>query len=363
MSSEPSVYQGKPIHRLIAALHDIFLTPLGSRQQKLIVLMVALAFLWMPQHAPVDWDLNTTGFWTNFPNTYISQPNFVYPPWGLLLMLPYRLMQAEGARVVSVIVIGWLAFQQKWSLAHFFAIVLSPYFLVTMSKSNMDILALVLPILLWRGADRSRWQSLGWGLALSMMLLKPQGTMLVCIYFLWNARKRYKELLAPIAIVALVIVPISLVGSPPLALQWLHNVTHPSAQNTFYWSINNISLTRIYSFAGAAAILALAGLILFLFHRYNRLIWTENHTLTSLFITSMFLSPYTSQQSLSAALAFVPSWAALGIQSIGLIWLIVFSNSFYDSIPLAVLGFTFFSLVLYRFPITKGASITGRITQ
>jgi hypothetical protein len=307
----------------------------------------------MPKMYPIDWDLNTIGFWSNFPNTYVN-PNFVYPPWGLILMAPYQLMQAEGARFFSVLVIGWLVHQQKWPLSKFFAVVLSPYFIVAMLKSNMDILVLVLPILLWRRVEGTRWQNIGWGLALSLLLLKPQGALFIWLYLFWISRKRYKEFFLPLIIVALVCIPISLIGSPPLIIQWLSNIMHPSPQNSYYWSINNVSLTYKFTLPGAFLILICASLILIPIFRYTKLEWTNNRTISALLFISMFSSPYTSQQSISSALAFVPSWAANVVQTIGLIFALT-TNSFYDYLPLWVLLFAISSFLLF-IPHVEGST-------
>ena len=80
----------------------------SSRMQLLVVLLVSTLFLWMPQSSPTDWVLYTRGFWDNFPQTYLRNRNLVAPPWGLILLLPYYLMQAGGARVLSVLAIAWL---------------------------------------------------------------------------------------------------------------------------------------------------------------------------------------------------------------------------------------------------------------
>jgi len=106
---------------------NFFKSPVTTRQQKAIIVLVAILFIWMPQLAPIDWNLNTQGFWSNFPDMY-DAPDIVYPPWGLILMLPYWLMGAAGSRILSVITIGWLVTRQNWSLLKFFAIVLSPFF-------------------------------------------------------------------------------------------------------------------------------------------------------------------------------------------------------------------------------------------
>lgn len=328
---------------MVDSLKELFLTPVKNNKQKVIILVVGMIYIFMPQQFPTDWELNTVGFWSNITNTYIHS-NFVYPPWGLILMIPYQIMHAEGARFLSVLVIGWLVMQEKWSLSKFFAIVLSPYFVVTMSKSSIDILVFVFPLLLWKWVDNTKWQIVGWGFALSILLLKPQGGLLVCLYLLWVSRKRYKELIYPLIIVVLVVIPVSLIGSPPLSIQWLVNITHPSNQNQYYWSNNNVSLMDKYTFIGAVFILILLIMVVLILKQLKKLEWANNHTLAALLFGSIFLSPYASQQSVSSAMAFIPSWNAVFIQIIGL--LLAFStNTFRENVPIWILLFAFGALI------------------
>jgi hypothetical protein len=299
-------------------LKELLFTPIDNYRKYFIVFLIAVVFIFMFPGIPNDWELNTAGFWSDVLHTY-KNPNFVYPPWGLILMLPYKFMRAEGARFFSVLVVGWLAIRHKWSLSKFFAIVLSPFFLFTMMKSNMDIFVFVLPILLWDAAAGTILQNIGWGMALSILLIKPQGAVFIWFYLIWITRKKWKELVIPMILVALVTIPVSLLGSPPLIIQWLNNVIHPSKQNQFYWTVNNISLTTKFTLPRAALILALVSLILLLLVRLKKMRWTSNHTIASLLLSSMLLSPYTSQQSISSALAFIPSWGAVLVSIIELI--------------------------------------------
>lgn len=326
-------------------LQEIFTTPVSSYRKKIIILVVAAAFLFFPQQEPIDWVLNAEHFWSDVAHPY-ANPDVVYPPWGLILMLPYQWMQAAGARFLSVVVIGWLVIQQKWSLLTFFSIVISPYFFTTMSKSSIDIFVFVLPVLLWRSARGSRWQGIGWGVALSLLLLKPQGAVLIWLYLLWSARRRLKDLLLPLAVVALVILPVSLLGSPPLILQWVRNIANPSPQNQFFWGLNNISLTHQFSFPAAASIVCAAALGLLLLARARRIAWTENHTVAACLFTAMFLSPYASQQSVSSALAFIPSWAAVAVQVVGIVFAF-YNNLFFGYIATWVLLFAVCSMILF----------------
>ena len=326
----------------------VFLTTPDTLIQFLIILVAGLLFIWMPQRYPIDWYLNTRGFWSNFPQTYIDNQNFVYPPWGLILLLPYYFIQAAGARVLSVLTIGWLTHARKWPFSLFFAIILSPYFFRSMVKSNMDILVVVFPILIWEYSHGKRWESIARGISLAMLLLKPQCTFLILVFLLWMDRKEWKKVLTQLGIAALFIVPISLFGSPPLILQWLDNIIHPSAQNQFWWSINNISLTAKYGFIIALGILVLAVLILLLLFKAGIIPWKIEYTTGLLLLFSMFLSPYTSQQSFSSGLAFIPSWPGFILQylSIGFGFL-VFRN--YDNVPLFSLSVAFISLLLFLF--------------
>lgn len=301
--------------RLRRAFQEIFFaSPIGLKQAA-VILVVAAAFVWMPQSYPIDWDLNARGFWSDIPRAYLDNPNAVYPPWGLILMVPYYLMQPVGARVLSVITIGWLAFDRDWPLSRFLSIVLSPYFLMTMTKSGIDIFVMVLPVLLWEISAGRRWSNIGRGVALASLLLKPQCTILMVLYLLGRSRRQWKDLLVQAGIVGLIVIPISFVGSPPLWFQWMRNLTEPSAQNRFFWSINNVSLTTRLGFAAGAAFLILVGILVH-FLRTRRLIgWGSDQRTGALLLSSMFLMPYTSQQSLSGGLAFIPSW--IGVFLIG----------------------------------------------
>jgi hypothetical protein len=101
--------------------------------------------------------------------------------------------------------------------------------------------------------------------------------------------------------------PISLIGSPPLAIQWLENIANPDPNNVSWW-INNISLHEFVPYWGSILILLICAGILWGIFRWRQKRWTRDHTYASLFLGSMFLSPYASQQSFSSPMAFVPSW-------------------------------------------------------
>jgi hypothetical protein len=297
----------------LGQIKDLFTTPIVSRQQFGVILFLAFLYIFIPQIPPIDWNLYNENFWSAGLYAYNNQ-TIVSPPWAFILMFPYYLMRAEGARAFSVLVIGWLSYRRSWSLAKFLAIILSPFFLVTMSKSNMDILVLVLPILLWETAQGTRWQTLGRGLALSLLLLKPQGAILIWLYLLWTGRDDWRGLVKPMLIVALLTMPISMVGSPPLILQWINNLVIPDPQNAFYLSINNMSFSSYYSLTAALALLLVSFSSLFALMKWKMKRWCNEHTIASLLLVSMFLSPYTSQQSFSSALAFIPSWVSFFTQ-------------------------------------------------
>lgn len=339
------------LQALIYYLKQLFITPIASRQQFGVILFLAFLYIFVPQMSPVDWDLNTKDLWATGLNVY-TDPGKVYPPWGLILMVPYYIMRAEGARLFSVLVIGWLSYRRRWSLAMFFTIVLSPFFLVTMSKSNMDILVLVFPILLWETVQGTRWQTVGRGLALSIFLLKPQGAILIWLYLLWTSKEDWQGLIKPLLIVVLLVIPISIIGSPPLFLQWLNNLVIPTPQNEYYWSVNNISLSNYLSPLSAVVVLIILFALLLVTMRLKGKHWSKGHTLASLLLVSMFLSPYTSQQSFSSALAFIPSWGSFFIQSLVLIVSFRFFD-YWDFIPLLILTIGLASLYIHQPVSTK----------
>ena len=299
---------------IIHNIGTIFGTRSYRRIHWLFIALIAMCFIAMPQQPPVDWYLNTHGFWDDIPRTYLNNPNFVYPPWGLVLLLPYLLIGAAGSRVMSVLAVGWLAYRSRWPLWAFLAAVLSPYFFVTMATSNMDVLVTVLPILFWQTAQGKRWEIPVRGLALGFMLLKPQITALVILYLLWSSRAEWKRLLAAGGVAAALVVPISLIGSPPLILQWFNNLLHPSEQNTFFWSINNVSLTSRFGWLIGLVILVTSAALMALLVHKGWVRWSGNLSLAALLLGSMFLMPYSSQQSLSAGLVFVPSWVGWLVQ-------------------------------------------------
>lgn len=343
---------GNRINLFLLEAKKLFCSPITTRQQMGVIVFLAILSIFFPQATPIDWDLNTQNFWSAGLSTY-SDPSVVYPPWALILMVPYYLMRAEGARALSVLVIGWLCYQRRWSLSKFLAIVISPFFLVTMAKSNMDILVIVFPILLWEVVQGTRWQTAGRGLALSLLLLKPQGAILIFIYLLWNSKNDWRGLVKPMLMVALITIPISLIGSPPLILQWIDNLVHPDPQNAYYWSVNNLSFTNYFTPISGVMVVLASFATLYGVMRWRGKSWHRDHTLASLLLISMFLSPYTSQQSFSSGLAFIPSWASFFIQNFVLVTSMKFLD-YFAFLPLILLLIGLASLYFFQ-PLEKSA--------
>lgn len=300
---------------IVRDFNALFTTPIDSRRHWGIIAVVALTFILTPQLTPNDWARNTAGL-TNGLGIY-RDPGYVYPPWGLILLWSYYLMTAVGARVASVLAVGWLAQSRGWSLARFGAIIAGPFFIWTMVLSNVDVLALLLPVVLWESVEGKRWEWLGRGVALAVLLVKPQGSLPIIAYWLWTNRHEWRGLIAPLLLVALVVVPTSLIGSPPLLLQWLDNIRNPSPVNQEFWAINNVSLSDHLGPLPAVVIVGATLTGLYALMRFRERPWTRNHTLSALFLVSMLLSPYASNQGVIVPLAFVPSWPAVLIQYTG----------------------------------------------
>lgn len=298
-------------NRTIAAL---LTTPVDSIYHWGVIIVVALVFVWIPQvEPPNDWARNTAGL-VNGLNLY-QDPGFVYPPWCLILLWPYRLITAPGSRIASVLVVGWLTAQREWTLLRFGAIVASPFFLWTMVISNVDVLALLLPVVLWKASEGKSWQWLGWSISLLILLIKPQGGLVILLYLVWEHRDQAKSLIVPLVAVALTVVPISLLGRPPLILQWLDNIlVNPSNENLYFRSINNVSLTDHVGLIAGVGLVAVAMGGVYVLFRLRARTWTENHKCSSLFLLSMLLGPYSSNQGMIVPLALVPTWWSVAIQ-------------------------------------------------
>lgn len=254
---------------------------------------------------PSDWELNTNDL-LNGLHIY-DNPAYVYPPWALILLWPYRWMTARGSRIAAVLVAAWLVDHRRWTLGHFLLIVLNPYFIFTLLLSNVDVLVLILPIILWEVVEGSRWQATGRGAAMALLLVKPHVGGLVILYWLWQQRKTLKKMIAPLSILGVITIPISLIGHPPLILQWVENLRNPSASNQSSWGFNNIALASDIGVLAAVAVMvivlgALAGLAVY---RHRQV--TSSHIVSALFLAALMVSPYTSHQSVVAAVMLVPS--------------------------------------------------------
>jgi len=180
-----------------------------------------------------------------------------------------------------------------------------------------------------------------------LSLIKPQGMFLIWIYCFWNYRKRWKEMLLPFGIVLLVTVPISLVGSPPLFLQWIDNLLNPNTQNEYWWSVNNLSLTSNLGLFLGLMTLLLATLIVISGRLVGLIQWSRDHLIASLLFLSFFLMPYASQQSVSSAFAFLPSLPGLAIQWVGILIGLRFLD-YNNHVPLFILFFGVVAIFFFR---------------
>ncbi|MCC6803961.1 MAG: DUF2029 domain-containing protein [Anaerolineae bacterium] len=290
----------------------IFTARIASYREWLFILLVAGLFVWMPQVPNTDWELNVSGI---IDGAAVSHnPAYVYPPWALILFLPAYAWGAVGTRVLSVVIVGGLAQRRRWSLLMFFAVILSPLFLWTMTLSSLDVIILVLALLLWE--QTTRWQAISGGLALALLLLKPQVGILLALYWLWTLRRQRQRLLGTLGVAALITLPISLIGSPPLLAQWLTNILHPATGNVEYWLSNNLSLSSRFGLPVAVLVLAL---VFGLAHRLIRLrgVWTSDYTISSLLTVSMLVMPYASSQSAIVPIGLHPSWRVTLLQYVG----------------------------------------------
>lgn len=338
----------------------LFTTPVSTPQHWGIIVLVAVAFIFAPQFDYNDWERNTDGLRDGL--AIYDNENAVYPPWGLVLLWPYYFLTSPGSRVASVLVVGWLASRCRWSLDRFFTIVLSPFFIWTMLLSNIDLLALLLPLILWEAAcdARSPRRRLVWrGVALAILLIKPQGSFLLLLYWILAYRTRWRELALPVGLVALVVISTSLIGDPPLLAQWLDNVRNPSEENQTFWEINNVSLTDAVGPVLATMIVGTTLVCLYGLIQKRRGGWTLNHTYAALLLGAMLLSPYTSNQSLIVPFGLVPSFPAAFLQ-----YVVIFAGSalkvYRDFDPAWTLLFGLMSLWFYQLPRdVRGAGDSG----
>jgi len=289
-------------------LRQFWQLPIRNFRVTGIVIVIALAVIAAPQVDPTDWELNTKYLVDGFD--IYDNPDYVYPPWTLIFFIPYRLMTATGARILAVLVVAWLAHQQQWTFGRFMAIILNPLFVFTMLFSNIDLLVFTFAIVLWEASRDWKMPWIWRGLCLAILIIKPQGSFLLLPYLLWRECNDIPDLAKAIAVGGLLTIPISFLGSPPLLLQWIDNVTNPSTLNEGFWNANNISMTASLGIFWTVLIIGVTfPSLYFLMRQFNKK-WTHNHMVASLLLASMLLSPYTSTQSVIAALAFVPSWIA-----------------------------------------------------
>ena len=160
----------------------IFGAQVASYKQWVVIGVVALLFVFMPQLPNNDWQRNAADIPRGL--ALYQDPAYVYPPWALLLFFPYYLLTAAGARVVTVLVIGLLAQRRGWSLGQFLAIMLAPLFLWTMVLSSADVLVLLHSdhLVGYRRALAACSARLG----VAILLLKPQVTIFLLLYWLWR---------------------------------------------------------------------------------------------------------------------------------------------------------------------------------
>jgi hypothetical protein len=214
-----------------------------------------------------------------------------------------------------------------------------------MILSSADTLILLLPILLWNA--KTRWQGAARALALALLLLKPQVSFLLVLYLVWTLRRQPRALLFTLAPLLLITLPISLLGSPPLLVQWLDNILNPVNVNLDHWVYNNLSLTYRYGlpFALSVVVLAIGGMHWLMRRRGYH--WTQDHIYAALFLASMLLAPYASNQSAIVPLILLPSWMVTGLQFVGVLGTAIL-NIYALADDWLVLIFTLTALWQYR---------------
>jgi hypothetical protein len=300
---------------MLKAFRTLFSQPIQTPLQWGIVAAFMLCYALLTTLPNDDWHRNAA----DLPNGLLvyDNPAYVYPPWALILLYPYYLLTASGARAAAVLMVAWFMRQRGYSLGKFCAIIISPLFIWTMILSSADTLILLLPVLLWNA--KTRWSGAARALALALLLLKPQVTFLLVLYLLWTLRRQPRPLLITLAVLLLITLPISLLGSPPLLLQWVDNILHPMDVNLDHWVYNNLSLTYRYGlpFAVAVVVFSLGGLYWLMRRRGYR--WTNDHIYAALLVASMLLAPYASNQSAIVPLTLLPSGLVTGLQFVGVL--------------------------------------------
>jgi hypothetical protein len=292
------------------SLRAVFAAKVTSYPQWIIIAAVGVLFVLMPQLPNNDWQRNASQIPLGLG--IYSDPAYVYPPWALLLMFPNYLLGAAGARVASVLIVGLLAQVKGWSLGQFLGIALAPLFLWTMVLSSADVLILVGAILLWDW--NIRWQALPRGLALALLLLKPQVTFLLVLYWLWMLRHQPRALLGTLAVGVVITLPISLLGTPSLLLQWVANLTNPVGVNLDHWVYNNLSLTYRYGLPFALIVVIITFGALYLWVRQRGKAWTHTAGTGTALTAAMLIAPYASNQSAIVPIALHPSWRVTLLQ-------------------------------------------------
>jgi len=329
-------------------LKQIFSVPVSSPFGLVMIGLIGVLIYFAPQVNPNDWEINTSQLFNGL--SIYTDGEFLYPPWSLLLLWPYRLIQSYGARLFALLVAAWLAYSRGWSLGRLLSIVFNALFFYAIMFSNLDMLVLIFPVLLWEQSSKWRGSWLFGGVSISLMLLKPQGMIFLLPYLIYQRRQQRQTLLYAVLVTLLITVPVSLVGSPPLFLQWFNNIFSPTSANQHHFGTNNISLvSRVGWLWGPLLVAAVFYGTYGLMKRMGK-VWTQNHNYASLLLASMLISPYTSSQSVIAGLVFVPSWKATILQYAVLALVIVTSLSENLALsPLWILLFGIISLWFYQF--------------
>lgn len=244
---------------ILTTFKELMTSPIDTYRHWGVISVVAVMFVFIPQLPPPnDWQRITAGLSDGLE--IYSHSSRIYPPWGLFLLWPYYPMTAAGSRVASVLVMGWLCLQQRWTLVQLAAIIVSPFFMWSMMMSSLDVLGLLLPILLWEASEGRSWGWVGRTLSMVFLLIKPQGSLVIILYLVWKNRDRPRRLIPQLIGIGLTVVPISLIGEPPLIVQWLNNaVFNPSPRYLYFWSINNVSLTDHLGLIPGVMVIGAAG--------------------------------------------------------------------------------------------------------